>query len=315
MRQLKQNDTENKKTEVCGMTKDQMIELMEKLNRGRKDNIESRRSALNTLVGAIPVGGKVFAIVALDELHIDDSYQRSLQGHVKTIARDWNPTKCDPLKINFREDGNFYVWDGQHRLEAARMRGIKYLLCDIVVGLTQAQEAELFGCQGNGIKKPNPYDIFKANVCSGEEIDTTIKNICDKYDLVVNRNGKQTGNLSCLTLVRSIVEKGDTEHFEWVLGLLHKAKWNEFPQSHCHRVVNSLYEIRKSSEEESEYVQRKLITYFKKTNPDELLRNATMKYVRFKDESKRIKLFLLDIVNGDDELMGEVIGGQDRFIA
>ena len=29
------------------------IELMEKLNKGRKDNIESRRSALNTPVGAI----------------------------------------------------------------------------------------------------------------------------------------------------------------------------------------------------------------------------------------------------------------------
>ena len=73
------------------------------------------------------------------------------------------------------------MWDGKHRLEAARMRGIKYLLCDIVVGLTQAQEAELFGCQGVGIKKPDPYDIFKANVCSGEEIDTAIKEMCDKY--------------------------------------------------------------------------------------------------------------------------------------
>ena len=88
MKQLKQNDTGNKKTEVCGMTKDQMIELMEKINKGRKDNIESRRSALNTLVNAFPVGGKVFSTVALDELHIDDSYQRSLQNHVKTIARD-----------------------------------------------------------------------------------------------------------------------------------------------------------------------------------------------------------------------------------
>ncbi len=314
MRQLKQNDTDNKKTEVGGMTKDQMIESMEKINKGRKDNLESRKSALNTLVGAIPVGGKVFAIVSLDELHIDDSYQRSLQGHVKTIAKDWNPTKCDPLKINFREDGKFYVWDGQHRLEAARMRGIKYLLCDIVVGLTQAQEAELFGCQGVGIKKPDPYDIFKANVCSGEEIDTAIKEICDKYDLLVNRNGKTAGNLSCLTLVREILDKGEEEYFEWVLELLHKAKWNEFPQSHSHRVVNSLYEIRKISQSKSEFVQRKLVTYLKKTNPDELLRNATMRYVQFKDDSKKLKLFLLDIINGDDSV-GSVVGNQDRFIA
>ena len=314
---MKQNVVKSIKVDVCGMKKDQMIELMEKINRGRKDNIESRRSALNILVGAFPVGGKVFAVVALDELHIDKSYQRSLQNHVKIIARDWNPTKCDPLKINFRADGLFYVWDGQHRLEAARLRGIKYLLCDIVVGLKQSQEAELFGCQGVGIKKPDPYDIFKANVCSGEEIDTTIKEMCDDYDLLVNRNNKKAGNLSCLTLARKIFEKGieDREYFEWVLELLHKARWNEFPQSHCHRVINSLYEIRKSSGEENEFIQRKLVAYLKETNPDNLLINATVKYPQFKDESKKLKLFLLDIVNGDDESVNRSIGKQGMFIA
>ena len=49
------------------------------------------------------------------------------------------------------------------------------------VGHVQVQEAKLFGCQGVGIKKPDPYDIFKADVCSGEQINTTIKEICDKF--------------------------------------------------------------------------------------------------------------------------------------
>ena len=43
------------------------------------------------------------------------------------------------------------MWDGQYRLGAARMRGIK---------------------------NPDSYNIFKANVCSGEQIDTAIKDIC-----------------------------------------------------------------------------------------------------------------------------------------
>lgn len=312
----KESITENNKTKGCGMTKDQMIELMEKINRGHKDNLESRKMALNILVSAIPVGGKVFAIIPLDELHIDESYQRPLQNHVKIIARDWNPTKCDPLKVNYRADGKLYVWDGFHRLEAAKLRGIKYLLCDITVGLTQSQEAELFGCQGVGIKKPDPYAIFKANVCAGEEIDTAIKGICDSYGLLVNRN-KKAGNLSCLTLAREIFQKGneEREYFEWVLELLHNAKWNEFAQSHCHRVVNALYEIRKVSGDKNEFVQRKLITYLIETNPNDLLLNATIKYPQFKDESKKIKLFLLDIANGDDESATEIIGKQNRFIA
>lgn len=315
MKQLEQDLTKNKKTEAGGMTKDQMIEKMRKINAKHKDNIDSRKNALKILMSGIPIGNKVFVIVPVEDLHIDESYQRPVQSHVKTIAQEWDDMKCDPLKINYRADGNLYVWDGQHRLVALRIMGVDYVLCVITVGLTQEQEAALFGCQGNGIKKPDPYDIFKANVCAGEEIDTAIKDMCDKYDLEVNRNNKRAGNLSCLTLARDIFRRGDGEYFEWVLELLHKARWNEFPQSHCHRVINSLYEIRKSSGEENEYVQRRLVAYLKKTNPDELLRNATVKYVQFKDESKRIKLFLLDIVNGDDESVGEVIGGQGRFIA
>ena len=313
----KLNVAENNRTDGCGMTKDQMIELMEKINRGHKDNLESRRSALNTLVGAFPVGGKVFAVVALDELHIDESYQRPLQNHVNVIAKDWNPTKCDPLKINFREDGNFYVWDGQHRLSAAKLRGIKYLLCDITVGLTQKQEASLFGCQGIGIKKPDPYDIFKANVCAGEKIDTEIKAMCEKYGLSVNRNSNKSGNLSCLTLVRKIFGKGDEdrEYLEWAFELLYEAHWNEFPQSHCHKIVNALYEVRKMFDEENEYIQQKLVSCLESLDPNGLLINATINYPQFKDDSKKIKLFLLDVVNGVYELDKRGTDRKHKYIA
>ena len=309
MRQIKQSSIRNKKAaELCGMTKDQMIEKMRKINTKHKDNTESRKNAMKILMSGIPVGNKVFVMVPVEDLYIDESYQRPVQSHVNTIAREWDDMKCDPLKINYRQDGRLYVWDGQHRLVALRIMGVDYVLCVITVGLTQEQEAALFGCQGNGIKKPDPYDIFKANVCAGEEIDTAIKEMCDKYDLAVNRNNKRAGNLSCLTLAREIFKRGaeDREYFEWVLELLHEAKWNEFAQSHCHRVVNSLYEIRKIAGEENVFVQKRIVDYLKKTNPDNLLISATIKYPQFKDESKKLKMFLYDIVDGDDSMEGAV---------
>lgn len=312
---MKPSGTEIRKQKL--LTKEQMIDKMRKINAKHTDNTENRKNALKTLMGGIPVGNKVFVLVPVEDLHIDESYQRPVQNHVRTIAEEWDDMKCDPLKINYREDGNLYVWDGQHRLVALKIMGIDYVLCVITVGLTQKQEAELFGCQRNGIKKPNPYDIYKANVCAGEEIDSAIKNMCDKYGLLVSRNNKKAGNLSCLTLAREIFKKGyeDREYFEWVLELLHRAKWNEFSQSHSHRVINSLYEIRKASEEDHEFVQRKLVSYLEKTNPDDLLLNATIKYPQFKDEGKKIKLFLLDIINGENELSEEGIKNKTIFIA
>lgn len=52
----KRNSTkENKKTktEACGMTKEQMIDLMRKINSKHKDNMESRKSALKILMNGI----------------------------------------------------------------------------------------------------------------------------------------------------------------------------------------------------------------------------------------------------------------------
>lgn len=270
-----------------GMSKDKMIEKMRKINASYKNNMDSRKNALKILMGGIPIGNKVFVIVPVEDLHIDKAYQRPVQSHVKTLAQEWDDMKCDPLKINYRSDGNLYVWDGQHRLVALKMMCVDYVLCVITVGLSQADEAALFGCQGDSLKKPDPYDIFKAHVCAGEAIDTAIKELCDKWGLIVNRNNKRAGNLSCLTLAREIFRRGHGDHLDWVLELLHKANWNEFTKSHCHRIINALYEIKKMDDSQNEFVQRKLITYLEKTNPDDLLVNATIQYPQFKDDSKK----------------------------
>lgn len=107
------------------MTKDQMIEKMREINAKHNDNAESRKNALKILMGGIPIGDKVFVIVPVEDLHIDGSYQRPVQKHVRTIAQEWDDMKCDPLKINFRADGRLYVWDGQHRLIALKIMGVK----------------------------------------------------------------------------------------------------------------------------------------------------------------------------------------------
>ncbi len=74
-------------------------------------------------------------------------------------------------------------------------------------------------------------------------------------------------------------------------------------RSYLSHIINALFEVRKVFEEENEFIQRKLTLYLEKTNPDELLLNATIKYPQFKDESKKIKLYLIDVVNDNEMIM------------
>ena len=297
MRTLKQNDTENRKTEVC-MTKDQMIELMKKLNKGRTDNLKSRENALRTLIGGLQVDDKVFVSVPIEDLHIDDSYQRPEQSHVKIIAKEWESMKYDPLKINYREDGNFYVWDGQHRLAAMKIRGAHSALCAISVGLSKEMEADFFGSQGNGIKKPNLYDIYKSNVCKGKELDVKIKNVCDEYNVEIKKSNNPR-MISCLSLVYRIFRQNHEDYFRWILDLLDDATWYNFNKGYCHDIIWALYEIRLLCKDDSEYVKNRLSKYMKKISPNDLITKSVARYPQYRDEPKSLKMFLIDIINED----------------
>lgn len=82
--------------------------------------------------------------------------QRAIKvGHVRQIARDFDPDMLDPLKISRRE-GVDYVLDGQHRLRAIIDElgwGEQNVPCLVYVGLTDKQETSIFHAQGPGVRR------------------------------------------------------------------------------------------------------------------------------------------------------------------
>ena len=73
------------------------------------------------------------------QLAVDAAYQRSIETQesqrlIARIARGWDWRLCQPLVVSLRADRQLYVVDGQHRLEAARLRGdIPHLLTVMLV--------------------------------------------------------------------------------------------------------------------------------------------------------------------------------------
>lgn len=117
-----------------------------------------------------------------DELRIDPAYQRDIasgpsQTLIRKIAQFWNWDLCQPLVVARRVDltERLFVIDGQHRLEAARLRGdIDQLPCVVLTYVSVADEAASFVHLNQQRRPLSKLDVFKAAVASEDDVATAI---------------------------------------------------------------------------------------------------------------------------------------------
>jgi len=111
--------------------------------------------------------------VAVDRLQTDPSYQRPIDNKVsrnliEKIASGWDWRLCVPLLVAQRPEGLFVI-DGQHRTEAARIRGdIPHLPCSVVAFASCADEAVTFATANRQRKVMTKLDLFRASVAAGD---------------------------------------------------------------------------------------------------------------------------------------------------
>lgn len=84
--------------------------------------------------------------VPIAKIRIDEAYQRQLKkSRVAQILRDFNWAHFQPVMLAEHEDGTFTVFDGQHRVEAARQHpNVKDVPAAIVAFDEAYQEAGAF---------------------------------------------------------------------------------------------------------------------------------------------------------------------------
>lgn len=292
-------------------TKNEMIEAMIKLNKSSKANAEQKEIILNNFMNAQEIGGKVFLYIPLKYLKVDhESYQRAVYKHAQKISEAWDIRKCDPLIVNYRKDGFFYIIDGQHRYKAAQIKGVLCLVCVVFVGLSVEEESEIFSDVNILSKKLIPYETFKSNICHGEQVDTIIKNVCDKYGIAVEKS-KSPKTLRCITLCRKIVKKdlssGDgTETLNWIFGLLGECNWSIVdPMTYTQRVFAALEHVRLANRDSLDYVKDKLVSAFDIVSYEDLSAFASMEYPLYGKDSGFI-MVIKGIAEGTIEVTDDI---------
>ncbi|EQB03699.1 hypothetical protein L286_11810 [Sphingobium sp. HDIP04] len=128
----------------------------------------------------------------LENLKVDDTYQRSIEGGasrtlIVKIAENWDWRLCLPLLVS-RRNGELFVIDGQHRLEAASLRGdIPHLPVVIFDFDDPKAEAELFVQANRSRRAMGMLDDFHAAVVAGDKKALEINETVQRAGLAVGR--------------------------------------------------------------------------------------------------------------------------------
>lgn len=183
--------------------------------------------------------------IPVDQLYVDTGYQRVVTHTVNSLVLHWNPEKCDPLLVNYREDEErFYVIDGGHRLTAAKRMNLPWLPCRILVGKTPKQEAKIFADQNRDVSMLKPFDRFHSELFANDPMAVKTQEIFDKYDVKVLRQPRAVvGAIRCLEYCWKLVRDSRADELEFVLKVIKAAGWHYRDKSYNKAAIMSLQAV------------------------------------------------------------------------
>lgn len=144
-----------------------------------------------------------------DQIYGED-YQKEKYNarHAKEIADSWDDARCDPLKVGY-ENGKYYVFCGQHRLQAKIMKNNGNPVeidCIVFYGTTYADRARMFAEEDDLKYNTTPRQKYNALYLAG---DKEMSEICEAIEVsgYSCAFSKQGGDVDCTVLARKIYRK------------------------------------------------------------------------------------------------------------
>lgn len=143
-----------------------------------------------------------FMLIPKFTINVDHGYQRPENRKPREIAASFSWLAFGVLLVAHREDGTFWVFDGQHRLLAAQKRSdISHVPCMVYKVGGVADEAGGF-VDANTLRKNVPY-VYKhiANMRRGDEAAMALSNLLGRYGYTPITGRKEGPHIACLSIL------------------------------------------------------------------------------------------------------------------
>lgn len=147
------------------------------------------------------------AWVSLADMKVSPVAQREKlkAAHVEKIAREFDPDKFDAPKLNLR-NGTYWIVDGWHRTEAARLAlGEDQLVqCWVRKDLGDADAAE-WSLGLNDYRRWSALDTFRTALTAGRHDECDVDRIVRFHGMSV---GDNDGSIACVSTLLKVYRRG-----------------------------------------------------------------------------------------------------------
>ena len=143
----------------------------------------------------------VFMEIDKSEIHVDHEYQRDEVNveKVRSIASSWSWAGCGAISVALRPDGRFFVFDGQHRFLAAKMRAdITTLPCMVFECDSVAKEAAGFLVTNSERKPVSAIDKFRSLVMTEDDAANHVKQVLRDLGIEISKTANRPGQIKCV---------------------------------------------------------------------------------------------------------------------
>lgn len=144
--------------------------------------------------------------VRLDEVVVPEYQRMRIDKWAQEIADNWNPLLFRPPLLARRDDGKLDIIDGQHTIEAIRLRGHDQTPAFVRDAMSLPEEARTFGDLNTNRRGLRPYEVWRAQNLGGTPWAVQLNSIATRHGLKVAHE-RSPHNLACIGQCRIIFRK------------------------------------------------------------------------------------------------------------
>lgn len=157
--------------------------------------------------------------IGIASLRVDHRYQRKIIGrasekNVVKIAVEFDWSKFAPVVVaEAEEEGLFAIIDGQHRVTAAALRGIRDVPC-LIHKADMAAQANAFAAINGTVTAMSTMQLHAARVAAGDAAAVLLRDVCAEAGVEIMRypvaayDMKVGQTLAASTLARQLARYG-----------------------------------------------------------------------------------------------------------